>query len=427
MAMMMAPGGGGGGAPGAPGGGGDAVLVLGVPLQQLLTVQGVTDAAREFWNIFGPGGRLHPAYFLEHRGHLVVEGLLLLVIVYLFLQHTFKPRSRSEAPLTEQARAALPSSLRVALTGAAFSALSRSARANAGCQWRTLLALAGGDPAVQRVEAGAPDAARPRGRAAAGPRRDGVRKRRSERELPSLLPRQRLRASATADAVGRALPRPQVRWQVPGGRRRQGAQRGHLQLPGPLRHRVPKGDHGAALVSYRGFTKSRVQRRHAIACTLHAFVPLPRTSCVAARTQKVAEETVDKYGVGACGPRGFYGTVDVHLQVRPLLQGWRHSSNCQQRRRAAQDDALQWLPPPPWPRCFSAASPPRVCSPFGHSWTGNCGTSCVRGCCCAAFAAAGARASGLHGHAGRHSVQLRHCHRDERHPGVRQQERRAHH
>ncbi|KYQ89490.1 serine C-palmitoyltransferase subunit [Tieghemostelium lacteum] len=30
---------------------------------------------------------------------------------------------------------------------------------------------------------------------------------------------------------------------------------------------------------------------------------------------QVAEQTVRKYGVGSCGPRGFYGTIDVHLQL----------------------------------------------------------------------------------------------------------------
>lgn len=25
--------------------------------------------------------------------------------------------------------------------------------------------------------------------------------------------------------------------------------------------------------------------------------------------------TIEKYGVGSCGPRGFYGTIDVHLQL----------------------------------------------------------------------------------------------------------------
>ena len=26
-------------------------------------------------------------------------------------------------------------------------------------------------------------------------------------------------------------------------------------------------------------------------------------------------QTVQKYGVGSCGPRGFYGTIDVHLTL----------------------------------------------------------------------------------------------------------------
>ena len=29
----------------------------------------------------------------------------------------------------------------------------------------------------------------------------------------------------------------------------------------------------------------------------------------------VCNATLDKYGVGSCGPRGFYGTMDVHLQL----------------------------------------------------------------------------------------------------------------
>lgn len=32
-----------------------------------------------------------------------------------------------------------------------------------------------------------------------------------------------------------------------------------------------------------------------------------------ARINKVAEETMRKYGVGSCGPRGFYGTIDTHI------------------------------------------------------------------------------------------------------------------
>ena len=35
--------------------------------------------------------------------------------------------------------------------------------------------------------------------------------------------------------------------------------------------------------------------------------------------KEVAKQTIIKYGVGSCGPRGFYGTVDVHLQLEKEL------------------------------------------------------------------------------------------------------------
>lgn len=35
--------------------------------------------------------------------------------------------------------------------------------------------------------------------------------------------------------------------------------------------------------------------------------------------EKIAAATVRKYGVGSCGPRGFYGTVDVHLELEERL------------------------------------------------------------------------------------------------------------
>lgn len=34
-----------------------------------------------------------------------------------------------------------------------------------------------------------------------------------------------------------------------------------------------------------------------------------------ADAKEAARETIHKYGVGSCGPRGFYGTIDVHLQL----------------------------------------------------------------------------------------------------------------
>ena len=35
--------------------------------------------------------------------------------------------------------------------------------------------------------------------------------------------------------------------------------------------------------------------------------------------QEKAIESIRKYGVGSCGPRGFYGTVDVHLELEERL------------------------------------------------------------------------------------------------------------
>jgi serine palmitoyltransferase len=32
-----------------------------------------------------------------------------------------------------------------------------------------------------------------------------------------------------------------------------------------------------------------------------------------------AKAALDKYGCGSCGPRGFYGTIDVHLELENKL------------------------------------------------------------------------------------------------------------
>lgn len=32
-----------------------------------------------------------------------------------------------------------------------------------------------------------------------------------------------------------------------------------------------------------------------------------------------ALKSISKYGVGSCGPRGFYGTIDVHLELEERL------------------------------------------------------------------------------------------------------------
>lgn len=46
-------------------------------------------------------------------------------------------------------------------------------------------------------------------------------------------------------------------------------------------------------------------------CTTPQVLPL--------RVQDVAAAALDRYGVGACGPRAFYGTIDVHLTLEARL------------------------------------------------------------------------------------------------------------
>lgn len=64
----------------------------------------VHAAAVDAWALLAPGGVWHPAAFIEHKGHLVVEASLLVVISFLLLQGTFRPSKDEEGPLTEQVR-----------------------------------------------------------------------------------------------------------------------------------------------------------------------------------------------------------------------------------------------------------------------------------------------------------------------------------
>ena len=57
----------------------------------------------QVWSIIGPGGRLHPSWFLEHKGHLVVEGLLIVILAVMLLQSRFSPKAtEDEEGLTEK-------------------------------------------------------------------------------------------------------------------------------------------------------------------------------------------------------------------------------------------------------------------------------------------------------------------------------------
>ncbi|KAI3430742.1 hypothetical protein D9Q98_009154 [Chlorella vulgaris] len=58
------------------------------------------SAALDGWHLVAPGGAWHPTAFIEHKGHLVVEGFLLLAISYLLLQGTFRPGQLEQEALT---------------------------------------------------------------------------------------------------------------------------------------------------------------------------------------------------------------------------------------------------------------------------------------------------------------------------------------
>lgn len=69
--------------------------------RQLSVLKGATE---DFWALIRPGGQLHPSEFIAHRGHLAIEGLLVVVISYLLFQSSFKPKARNsgETPLSEK-------------------------------------------------------------------------------------------------------------------------------------------------------------------------------------------------------------------------------------------------------------------------------------------------------------------------------------
>lgn len=72
---------------------------------QALRLRPIREAWREFWDIFGPGGKLHPGWFIEHQGHLVIEGGLMAIILVLFFQSGHRPsKEQEEEPLTEKVR-----------------------------------------------------------------------------------------------------------------------------------------------------------------------------------------------------------------------------------------------------------------------------------------------------------------------------------
>jgi len=67
------------------------------------TWAGFRAGLQEVWAIIGPGGKLHPGWFLEHKGHLVIEGLMIVIIAVMLLQSRFNPKAtEDDEGLTEK-------------------------------------------------------------------------------------------------------------------------------------------------------------------------------------------------------------------------------------------------------------------------------------------------------------------------------------
>ena len=95
------------------------------------------QAGEDVYETFKPGGRLHPTYFLEHKGHLVVEAVFLAVIAYLTLHPRAPHRSRKqETPLTEQARSPAVSGQHPQVQHASAAQLHAFTRVEERC-WHT--------------------------------------------------------------------------------------------------------------------------------------------------------------------------------------------------------------------------------------------------------------------------------------------------
>jgi serine palmitoyltransferase len=52
------------------------------------------------------------------------------------------------------------------------------------------------------------------------------------------------------------------------------------------------------------------------------------SACPLTPVQTACRATIEKYGVGSCGPRGFYGTFDLHLEIEAALAKFMAAEEC---------------------------------------------------------------------------------------------------
>lgn len=98
---------------------------------------------------------------------------------------------------------------------------------------------------------------------------------------------------------------------VPGGASPDGAVR-RVVTPATVPGRVHvRKDVATAQWTQKGDPLSALKQKGALNCGAFDFLAMGAAPAV----RKAAQEALAKYGCGSCGPRGFYGSIDVHEQL----------------------------------------------------------------------------------------------------------------
>jgi serine palmitoyltransferase len=87
---------------------------------------------------------------------------------------------------------------------------------------------------------------------------------------------------------------------------------GGAQHPHPHHHHLPEPP---SLDAWRGAHLAVVRGRECLNLASADYLALGDSPSV----RLAARSTIERYGVGSCGPRGFYGTFDVHLDLEAKL------------------------------------------------------------------------------------------------------------
>mmetsp|Transcript_2546 Transcript_2546/g.5936 ORF Transcript_2546/g.5936 Transcript_2546/m.5936 type:complete len:541 (+) Transcript_2546:84-1706(+) len=178
----------------------------------------VDEILAEVWSNVRPGGRLHPDWFFEAKGHIAVELLLFATIIFLLTRKSFKPKK--EKPLTKKEQDELIE------------------------EWTP-------EPLVPRLDA----------------------------------------ASGMFESAAKRTKR-QYRYK---------------ESP------VVKGRASAPHVWVQDPNSGRTREMMNLVST--NFLNLATSE----RIEDACERALTKYGCGSCGPRGFYGTIDVHLELEKRI------------------------------------------------------------------------------------------------------------